>query len=63
MTEITAIISGEKSNIRTLESRPDGINGRISASIDIADRRQLERILANIEKVAGVYGVERVFHA
>jgi GTP pyrophosphokinase len=63
LAEITAIISEAGCNIRTLESRPDGINARIDASIDIADRRQLERILANIKKISGVYGVERIFRA
>jgi len=29
--------------------------------LEIADRRQLETILANIRKVAGVYDVERVY--
>lgn len=63
LAEITAVISGEDCNIRTLESRPDGINARVDVSIDIADRRQLERILANIKKISGVYGVDRVYHA
>jgi GTP pyrophosphokinase len=63
LAEITAIISEAGCNIRTLESRPDGINARVDASIDIADRRQLERILANIKKISGVYGVDRVYHA
>jgi hypothetical protein len=37
------------------------MNARIDASLEIADRRQLETILANIRKVNGVYGVERVY--
>jgi (p)ppGpp synthase/HD superfamily hydrolase len=46
-----------------LESRPDRLNARIDASLEIADRRQLETILANIRKVSGVYDVERVYQA
>jgi guanosine-3',5'-bis(diphosphate) 3'-pyrophosphohydrolase len=61
LAEITAIISGAGSNIRSLESRPDRQNARIEASLEIADRRQLETILANIRKISGVYGVERVY--
>jgi GTP pyrophosphokinase len=48
LAEITAVISGAGSNIRSLESRPDRQNARIEASLEIVDRRQLETILANI---------------
>jgi len=61
LAEITAVISGAGSNIRSLESRPDRQNARIEASLEIADRRQLETILANIRKISGVFGVERVY--
>src|SRR5579859_2580927 len=61
LAEITAVISGAGSNIHNLESRPDRANARIDASLEIADRRQLETILANIRKVSGVFGVERVY--
>jgi guanosine-3',5'-bis(diphosphate) 3'-pyrophosphohydrolase len=61
LAEITAVISGAGSNIRNLESRPDRLNARIEASLEIADRRQLESILANIRKISGVQGVERVY--
>jgi GTP diphosphokinase / guanosine-3',5'-bis(diphosphate) 3'-diphosphatase len=61
LAEITAVISGAGSNIRSLESRPDRQNARIEASLEIVDRRQLETILANIRKVTGVFGVERVY--
>jgi len=60
LAEITAIISGAGSNIRSLESRPDHQNARIEASLEIVDRRQLETILANIRRISGVFGVERV---
>ncbi|HEY6386992.1 MAG TPA: bifunctional (p)ppGpp synthetase/guanosine-3',5'-bis(diphosphate) 3'-pyrophosphohydrolase [Candidatus Acidoferrum sp.] len=61
LAEITTVISGAGSNIRSLESRPDRQNARIEASLEIVDRRQLETILANIRRVAGVFGVERVY--
>jgi GTP pyrophosphokinase len=61
LAEITTVISGAGSNIRSLESRPDRQNARIEASLEIIDRRQLETILANIRKVSGVFGVERVY--
>src|SRR5215469_13005888 len=63
LAEITAVISGAGSNIRNLESRPEKLNARIEASLEIADRRQLESILANIRKISGVHGVERVYQS
>jgi guanosine-3',5'-bis(diphosphate) 3'-pyrophosphohydrolase len=63
LAEITAVISGAGSNIRNLESRPDRAQARIDASLEIVDRRQFETILANIRKISGVLGVERVYQA
>ncbi len=63
LAEITAVISGAGSNIHSLESKPDRFNARIDANLEIADKRQLETILANIRKINGVYGVERVYQA
>ena len=63
LAEITAVISGAGSNIRNLESRPDRHNARIEASLEIADKRQLETIFVNIRRINGVYGVERVYQA
>jgi GTP diphosphokinase / guanosine-3',5'-bis(diphosphate) 3'-diphosphatase len=60
LAEITAVISGAGSNIHNLESRPDKLNARIDANLEIADKRQLETILVNIRKISGVYGVDRV---
>ena len=61
LADITAVISGAGSNIRNLESRPDKLNARIEASLEIADKRQLEAILVNIRRISGVLGVERVY--
>jgi GTP diphosphokinase / guanosine-3',5'-bis(diphosphate) 3'-diphosphatase len=63
LAEITAVISGAGSNIRSLESRPDKMNARVDANLEIADKRQLETILVNIRKISGVYGVERLYQA
>jgi len=63
LAEITAVISGAGSNIHNLESRPDRTNAQIDANLEIADRRQLETILANIKKIPGVFGVERIYQA
>jgi GTP diphosphokinase / guanosine-3',5'-bis(diphosphate) 3'-diphosphatase len=61
LAEITAIFSNAGCNIQNLESRPDRLNAQIDVNLEIIDRRQLESILASIRKIAGVYGVERVY--
>jgi guanosine-3',5'-bis(diphosphate) 3'-pyrophosphohydrolase len=61
LADITAVISTAGSNIRTLDSRPDNLNARIEVALDIADRKQLEQITANVKKISGVFGVERVY--
>ena len=61
LADITAVISTAGCNIHNLESRPDRLNAQIDANLEIHDRRQLEAILTSIRRVAGVYGVERVY--
>src|SRR3989442_3798760 len=60
LADITGVISGAGSNIQMLESRPDKLHARIDVSLEINDRKQLELILANIKKISGVFGVERL---
>jgi GTP diphosphokinase / guanosine-3',5'-bis(diphosphate) 3'-diphosphatase len=61
LADITAVFSIAGCNIHNLESRPDRLNAQIDVNLEIIDRRQLESILASIRKIAGVYGVERVY--
>jgi guanosine-3',5'-bis(diphosphate) 3'-pyrophosphohydrolase len=61
LAEITTVISDAGSNIRMLDSRPDRQNARVEASLEISDKKQLETILANIRRISGVYGVERIY--
>ena len=61
LADITSVISETGSNIRTLGSHPDNLHARIDLTLEIADRKQLERIIANIRKISGVFGVERLY--
>jgi GTP pyrophosphokinase len=61
LADVTAMISDAGSNIQTLASQPDKLNARVEATLDIVNRKQLEKILANIKKISGVFGVERVY--
>ncbi len=61
LADITAVFSNAGCNIHNLESRPDRLNAQVDVNLEILDRRQLEAILGSIRKIAGVYGVERVY--
>jgi guanosine-3',5'-bis(diphosphate) 3'-pyrophosphohydrolase len=61
LADITSVISETGSNIRTLGSHPDNLHARIDLTLEIGDRKQLERIMANIRKISGVFGVERQY--
>jgi GTP pyrophosphokinase len=61
LADITSVISETGSNIRTLASLPDNLHARIDLTLEIADRKQLERIMVNIRKISGVFGVERQY--
>src|SRR5579862_2203944 len=61
LASITKVISGVGANIQFLDSRPDNLQARVEATLDINDRDQLERILKSIKRISGVMGVERVY--
>jgi len=63
LADITSVISETGSNIRTLGSHPDNLHARIELTVEISDRKQLERIMANIRKISGIFGVERLYKA
>jgi GTP pyrophosphokinase len=62
LADITTVISETGSNIRTLGSHPDNLHARIDLTLEISDRKQLERIIANIRKISGIFGVERLYN-
>ncbi len=62
LAAITAAISEADVNIRSLESTSDDLRARIEILLDLADHRQLDRILAAIRRVPGIFDVERVYN-
>ena len=59
---ITAVISESGANIRSLESGGEGLRARIEIALEVADRKQLERIVTNVKKVPGIFEIERVYN-
>jgi GTP pyrophosphokinase len=62
LASITSIISETGANIRTFESGGEDIRARIEVALDVRNRKQLERILARIKRIPGVFDIERVYN-
>jgi GTP diphosphokinase / guanosine-3',5'-bis(diphosphate) 3'-diphosphatase len=61
--QLTSVLSAESSNIRTLEARGDEKRTDNSAVIDITmdvrDKKQLERVITGFRRIPGVRDIER----
>jgi GTP diphosphokinase / guanosine-3',5'-bis(diphosphate) 3'-diphosphatase len=62
LAEITGVISGAGANIRSFESIGEGTRVRIEVSLDVQDRKQLERILVQLKKISGIFDIERAYN-
>ena len=62
LADITSVISDAGANIRTFESGGEDLHARVEVALDIHDRKQLERILGNIKKIPGIFGIERLYN-
>lgn len=64
LNQLTSILFNENSNIRSLEARPDDKRGGDGAIVDmtveIRDKKQLERVVGAIRRISGVRDIERV---
>ncbi len=65
LNKLTSILSDEESNIRSLEARPDNsrdIDGAlVEMTVDIRDKKQLERVTMAIRRISGVRDIERIY--
>jgi GTP pyrophosphokinase len=59
LAEITAAISVGGSNILNVEARTADERGTIDLTVEIPDMKHLERVIASIKKIDGVYDVTR----
>jgi GTP pyrophosphokinase len=63
LNQLTSVLVAEQSNIRSLEARADEKHGGDGAVIDmtveIRDKKQLERLVSAIRRISGVRDVER----
>jgi guanosine-3',5'-bis(diphosphate) 3'-pyrophosphohydrolase len=62
LNQLTSVLANEQSNIRSLEATGDEKNGDgaiIDMTVEIRDKKQLERVTAAIRRISGVRDVER----
>jgi GTP pyrophosphokinase len=62
LNQLTSVLFAEQSNIRSLEASSDDKRGDgaiIDMTLDIRDKKQLERVSAAIRRISGVRDVER----
>jgi len=62
LAAITGVISEAGANIRTFESGGESLHARIEVALDVADRKQLERIVSGVKRIPGVFDIERVYN-
>jgi GTP pyrophosphokinase len=60
ITQVSAVISGEDSNIRHIEAKTGNAMATIDVIFETRDVNHLNRIITGIRKVNGVRDVERV---
>jgi len=59
LAEIAAAISEVRSNILNVEARTADERGTIDITVEIPDMKHLERVIASVRKLDGVYDVSR----
>jgi GTP pyrophosphokinase len=60
LADVTAAIAGVHSNIQNIEARTGDNRADIDVTVDIVDVEHLEKIIATLRKIDGVYQVDRV---
>jgi guanosine-3',5'-bis(diphosphate) 3'-pyrophosphohydrolase len=64
LSQLTTTLFNEQTNIRSLETRGDDVHNTggaiIDMTIEVKDKKQLERIVTAIRRISGVRDIERV---
>ena len=63
LNQLTSILSTENTNIRSLEARTDAEQGDgaiIEMTVDVRDKKQLEKLVVAMRRISGVRDVERL---
>ncbi|HWE49620.1 MAG TPA: bifunctional (p)ppGpp synthetase/guanosine-3',5'-bis(diphosphate) 3'-pyrophosphohydrolase [Bryobacteraceae bacterium] len=64
--QLTSILSDEKTNVRSLEAKaeanPNTDEALVEMTIDVRDKKQLEKLCSAMRRISGVRDVERILH-
>ncbi len=62
LNQLTSLLTNENTNIRTLEARSqtDVDGGVVEMTVDVRDKKQLEKLVGAIRRISGVRDVERM---
>ena len=64
LSQVTTALFNEQTNIRTLETRPadnpSNEGAVVAMTLEVKDKRQLERAVSAIRRVSGIRDIERV---
>jgi GTP pyrophosphokinase len=61
LNELTSVLFHENSNIRSLDARSSDKDGAIiEMTIDVRDKKQLERIVGALRRISGIRDIQRV---
>jgi GTP pyrophosphokinase len=64
LNQLTGVLSSENTNIRSLEAKgaTDQTGGVVEMTVDVRDKKQLEKLVASMRRISGVRDVERLFN-
>ena len=64
LNQLTSVLSNENTNIRSLEAEDatDHDGGVVEMTVDVRDKKQLEKLVAAMRRISGVRDVERLFN-
>ena len=64
LNQLTSVLSDENTNIRSLEAKgaTDHDGGVVEMTVDVRDKKQLEKLVAAMRRISGVRDVERLFN-
>jgi GTP pyrophosphokinase len=64
LNQLTSVLYGENTNIRSLEAKTgsDRDGGVVEMTVDVRDKKQLEKLVSAMRRISGVRDVERLFN-
>jgi GTP pyrophosphokinase len=61
LAKIVSVVADEEANIRNVEAKTfEGSDARVTIVMAVADRQQMERVIARVRRIDGVRDVERI---